>query len=290
MNRYRLKCVTPVECECARGSRTAVFKVIDVAVVWDDPWLFERIWAYASRVPDLAVREASVAALLGATEVRPDVVLIEVAPRDGGEPVADIRRLRRAGYQVLALSKSADPYLTAALVGTGACVLLGKNQTVAAIAAAIRASGPGPARRTSGAAHIIPPMRGRRLPYGSRPTVGIPAPARRPSAGGGRALNGTGAVNAVPSRGAATGAGGTPLRPRLSEREKSVLIAYTSGLTLDAVARRVGVRPSTAKTYLERVKAKYREVGRPAYTKLELTQRVREDGCWKTSASPQAEA
>lgn len=66
-------------------------------------------------------------------------------------------------------------------------------------------------------------------------------------------------------------------RPRLSEREESVLRAYASGLTLDAAARKVGVRPSTAKTYLERVKAKYRQAGRPAYTKLELAQRVSED-------------
>jgi DNA-binding NarL/FixJ family response regulator len=66
-------------------------------------------------------------------------------------------------------------------------------------------------------------------------------------------------------------------RPRLSEREESVLRAYASGLTLDAAARQVGVRPSTAKTYLERVKEKYRQAGRPAYTKTELAQRVRED-------------
>lgn len=294
VNRRGSRSVTPVESECARGSRSAVFKMIDVAVVWDDPCLFERFWAYASRVPDLAVREASVTALLDGIEQRPDVVLIEVAPRDGGEPVADIRRLRRAGYRVLALTKSADPYLTAALLGTGACVLLGKNQTVAAIAAAIRAPGPGPGpgpnRQLRRAAHSTLPVRSRQLIDGSRPVAGIPATARPPSAGGGRAVNGTSAVNGAPPRRASAGTSGTPLRPRLSEREKSVLIAYTSGMTLDAVARRVGVRPSTAKTYLERVKAKYREIGRPAYTKTELRQRAREDGCSIPSASPQAGA
>lgn len=66
--------------------------------------------------------------------------------------------------------------------------------------------------------------------------------------------------------------------PRLSKRERSVLLAYASGLTLDAVAEQVGIRPSTAKAYLERVKAKYREIGRPAYTKLELARRASEDG------------
>jgi hypothetical protein len=37
------------------------------------------------------------------------------------------------------------------------------------------------------------------------------------------------------------------------------------------------VRPGTAKTYLNRIKAKYQDIGRPAYTKLELAERVRED-------------
>lgn len=69
-----------------------------------------------------------------------------------------------------------------------------------------------------------------------------------------------------------------PSRPALSPRERAVLLAYASGLTLTAAARRVGVRPDTAKTYLERVKAKYREAGRPTYTKLDLANRVREDG------------
>ncbi len=65
--------------------------------------------------------------------------------------------------------------------------------------------------------------------------------------------------------------------PSLSDREISVLRAYTSGLTLDAVARQLGIQQSTARTYLKRVKEKYQQVGRPAYTKLDLALRVRED-------------
>ncbi|WP_263651552.1 hypothetical protein [Nonomuraea glycinis] len=38
------------------------------------------------------------------------------------------------------------------------------------------------------------------------------------------------------------------------------------------------MRPGTAKNYLEHVKEKYRKAGRPAYTKLELAVRLREDG------------
>lgn len=76
--------------------------------------------------------------------------------------------------------------------------------------------------------------------------------------------------------------------PNLSNREVSVLRAYTSGLTLDAVARKLGIRQSTARTYLKRVKEKYQQVGRPAYTKLDLAVRVREDnlGLSVQSAAP----
>jgi DNA-binding NarL/FixJ family response regulator len=69
-----------------------------------------------------------------------------------------------------------------------------------------------------------------------------------------------------------------PERPRLSTREREVLLAYASGMTLTAAARHVGVRPETAKTYLDRVKAKYQALGRPTHTKHELANRMREDG------------
>jgi DNA-binding NarL/FixJ family response regulator len=69
-----------------------------------------------------------------------------------------------------------------------------------------------------------------------------------------------------------------PGRPRLSLRERQLLLAYAAGMTLDAAARRIGIRPATAKHYLERIKQKYRSVGRPTYTKLDLATRVREDG------------
>jgi two-component system nitrate/nitrite response regulator NarL len=68
-----------------------------------------------------------------------------------------------------------------------------------------------------------------------------------------------------------------PSRPALSPQEKAVLLAYTSGMTLKAAARYLGIQPETARTYLERVKAKYQDLGRPTYTKLDLANRVRED-------------
>lgn len=67
-------------------------------------------------------------------------------------------------------------------------------------------------------------------------------------------------------------------RPRLSPKEREVLVGYASGLTLKATARRAGITVNTAKYYLDRVKAKYQEAGRPTYTKIDLATRVREDG------------
>jgi two-component system nitrate/nitrite response regulator NarL len=91
------------------------------------------------------------------------------------------------------------------------------------------------------------------------------------------------AVAAAPFRLPAGGAGAIEaeprlVRPRLSQRERAVLVAYASGMTLETAARHIGIRPDTAKTYLRRVKGKYQEAGRPAYTKVELARRVWEDG------------
>jgi two-component system nitrate/nitrite response regulator NarL len=81
-----------------------------------------------------------------------------------------------------------------------------------------------------------------------------------------------------------------PGRPPLSEREHRVLMAYVSGLTLDSAARSLGISPETARTYLKRIKAKYHQVGRPVYTKLDLAQQVREDCTAGTFRRPRAQA
>ncbi|KFK87277.1 histidine kinase [Streptomyces sp. JS01] len=69
----------------------------------------------------------------------------------------------------------------------------------------------------------------------------------------------------------------SPARPRLSPRERQILLDYASGMTLKSAARRAGITVHTAKDYLDRVKAKYRQAGRPAYTKIDLARLVRED-------------
>jgi two-component system, NarL family, nitrate/nitrite response regulator NarL len=68
-----------------------------------------------------------------------------------------------------------------------------------------------------------------------------------------------------------------PGRPRLSAQESLVLRMYASGATLQATARRAGVAYGTAREYLERVKRKYTDAGRPTRTKLDLVERARED-------------
>lgn len=69
-----------------------------------------------------------------------------------------------------------------------------------------------------------------------------------------------------------------PERPKLSIQEERAMVLYASGLTLDAVAAAIGVKPHTAKKYLARVKAKYAGVGRPVYTKIDIARAAREDG------------
>jgi two-component system, NarL family, nitrate/nitrite response regulator NarL len=74
------------------------------------------------------------------------------------------------------------------------------------------------------------------------------------------------------------GPGIAPGRPALSEREHMVLMAYTSGLTLESAARNLGISLETARTYLKRAKAKYQRAGLPVYTKLDLADQVRAEG------------
>lgn len=66
--------------------------------------------------------------------------------------------------------------------------------------------------------------------------------------------------------------------PDLSPRELDALRLYASGLKLAAVAHRMGISPHTAKEYLDRVRAKYQQVGRPARTRTELYAAASRDG------------
>jgi two-component system nitrate/nitrite response regulator NarL len=85
------------------------------------------------------------------------------------------------------------------------------------------------------------------------------------------------AASRSPGRGEAPAAVPVPGVLRLSRQERAVLLSYATGSTLQAAAHRAGVTYGTARGYLERVKRKYTEAGRPTYTKLDLASRLRED-------------
>ena len=67
-------------------------------------------------------------------------------------------------------------------------------------------------------------------------------------------------------------------RPKLSEREKEVLVAWFRTGSKDLVGERLFIAPSTVRTHLQRARAKYAAVGRPAPTKSALLARAIEDG------------
>lgn len=69
-----------------------------------------------------------------------------------------------------------------------------------------------------------------------------------------------------------------PQRPKLSDQEERVLILYASGLTLNAVAEAIGVKPDTAKKYLQRLKEKYADAGRPLRSRTEVIKVAAHDG------------
>lgn len=67
-------------------------------------------------------------------------------------------------------------------------------------------------------------------------------------------------------------------KAQLGRRERDVLNLYASGLPLRMVAEQLGIAPSTVREYLDRIRIKYVEVGRPAPTKVDLLRRAVEDG------------
>ncbi len=69
-----------------------------------------------------------------------------------------------------------------------------------------------------------------------------------------------------------------PDRPGLSPQETEALRLYATGMPLKTVARKMNLSPETAKQYIDRVRQKYRRVGRDAATKIDLYKRALEDG------------
>ncbi|MFF7011147.1 response regulator [Streptomyces fimicarius] len=67
-------------------------------------------------------------------------------------------------------------------------------------------------------------------------------------------------------------------RPQLSSREENVLIEWFQSESKELVAQRLGISVRTVNSYLDRVRIKYANVGRPARTKASLVARAVQDG------------
>jgi DNA-binding CsgD family transcriptional regulator len=67
-------------------------------------------------------------------------------------------------------------------------------------------------------------------------------------------------------------------RPRLGPREIEILITWIHADSKAATARRLDIATTTVKTALQRIRAKYKAVGRPAPTKAALVARAIQDG------------
>lgn len=73
-------------------------------------------------------------------------------------------------------------------------------------------------------------------------------------------------------------AGALPARPKLSQGEITAFKLYVTGASTTEVARQMGVKYETAKTFIRRVREKYAKANRPASKKAELIRRAAEDG------------
>ena len=67
-------------------------------------------------------------------------------------------------------------------------------------------------------------------------------------------------------------------RPQLSVREENVLIEWFQSESKELVAQRLGISVRTVNSYLDRVRIKYANLGRPARTKASLVARAIQDG------------
>ncbi len=68
------------------------------------------------------------------------------------------------------------------------------------------------------------------------------------------------------------------LSVNLSEREREAMVLYASGMKLDAVARKMNIKPGTASEYIKRVREKYSKSGNPVSTKTDLYKQAVQEG------------
>lgn len=71
---------------------------------------------------------------------------------------------------------------------------------------------------------------------------------------------------------------GEALGPHLSRRETEVVRLYVQGMLIKTIARRMGIEENTANTYLKRVRAKFRQLGKEVDTREQLRSVAEEEG------------
>jgi DNA-binding NarL/FixJ family response regulator len=81
-----------------------------------------------------------------------------------------------------------------------------------------------------------------------------------------------------PSLAGAIGVDRRSTRPKLTPREVDVLLEWFKCESKDLVASKLGLSPRTVASYLDRVRIKYANTGRPATTKAALVARAIQDG------------
>lgn len=81
-----------------------------------------------------------------------------------------------------------------------------------------------------------------------------------------------------PSMARAISTDSRPDRPRLTPRETDVLVSWFACESKELVARKLGLSVRTVSSYIDRVRIRYANVGRPASTKAALVARAIQDG------------
>ncbi|GAA4681361.1 hypothetical protein GCM10023347_40210 [Streptomyces chumphonensis] len=90
------------------------------------------------------------------------------------------------------------------------------------------------------------------------------------------AARGTGYTS--PALATLLGGANRPDRPQLAPRERDVLLTWFRSDSKSAVAADLGISVRTVNTYLDRIRDKYGDAGRPARTKAHLVARAVQDG------------
>jgi DNA-binding NarL/FixJ family response regulator len=67
-------------------------------------------------------------------------------------------------------------------------------------------------------------------------------------------------------------------RPALAPREKEILLAWFRTDSKNEAGRQLSIAPTTVRTTVQRIRAKYAAIGRPAATKAALVARAIQDG------------